>query len=175
MKKVIIISGILVVLILCSIGLYLISIQTPSTTAPLDDAVKIDDIDPFTPTTDAFLIIPTQQGDVKVKNFLQAQSKDDEAEDSVTVDEAVTSIYFDPVYGNIDYDTSSKTFHISMSGKDKTETSFARDTLENALLELLGIDKTDACKLSIKETNIYRIGEYDESNNFENQPLSFCQ
>ena len=111
--------------------------------------------------TGPLLTIKTPHGDVAVHNFYQANPPVNEAGDLVI---KITRKYF------IVVDTAPPTMNFWLGIKGKPFSTW-RGVAEQDLLATLGVNKVDACKLSVTSGVIYTPGDPNDGKSF---PLSFC-
>jgi hypothetical protein len=146
-KKLLYFLGILIVIILLMFSFYIANKQPSSSPNS-------------TPTsTAATLIIPVPGGTVPVNNITQNPVQ--QADDTVLF--AQTSQY------SIIYYTQEQTFSITINAQP---VQAARDAAEAALLQKLGITKTQACSLTVTTYVPYDV---DQNLAGQDYGLSFCQ
>jgi hypothetical protein len=187
MRRIIIISVIIILLVALGIGLYFLfggkvspsnlnstsggqlgnlpsSAQSNTTGSGVGSSTLPDYIgqaaDFFGPLpTSTYISIGTSQGAVQVNNFYLSNPPVDEAED-VAIKQ--TTNYY------IVYDPSSSSFWLGI-----ISVPFAnwRTVVEADFLTTLGISQADACKLNVTVGVVYSPGNPDNGQSF---PLSFC-
>lgn len=160
MKKIVIIIVSALALLLVAFGLYLIFFS-PKTTPPSSPTYQqIKPLpSPTKPPGNKFSI-STSQGNVEVNNFFSAAKI---IETAVYLKETANYV--------IIYNSDSGQFLIALYGRTAGENNQDRQNAETDFLNILGVTRTDACKLNVDQEVS---NSYDNNLSGTNYQLSFC-
>lgn len=167
--KTIIIIGVAVVLVVCVAVALSLWASKPNATGPAATATGEVGAAPVYRAsqvlsdmpTGTMLAIGTPKGTVSVNNFYRS--------DPFTTDGGETVILASTTDYVVTYDTLDSSFWV---GIDPDRLDAVRPAAQDALLSLLGVSSTDACKLNVSVGSFYRASS---SLNGRSLPLSFCQ
>lgn len=165
-KRIVVIVAIIVVILAAALVFFLLRKNSPTSSVPVATSTgeaggATFAITSSTPApTSTTITLGTREGSVVMNNFYQNAQ-------TITTDGQAVIMTSTDDYA-ITYNVSDSSFAIVI---ESTPLESARQEAESAFLNILGVSRSDACKLTVYEG--VPVGVSDEYPG-ENFPLSFC-